>query len=236
MDSLASLKSNADEILSLRERRDWSQDQPIRLRASLAFGGAFFHRNSVSEGLLHFKGKENTADKEIDFANVPGDFEVGFNFIAQYYFDSIILGIDFSYNRLLFDSSSMQELIFFDFQVKQISSHVYAAYLFRNETGVRPYAGLGMGILRSKRNRSDAAIVLESEDENGVTVTPKFFFIESSTTTTARILFRFGIEYIHRKLQNIVFVSHFSIYHNFEANDFVKRVNYSFGLGLGLAL
>lgn len=175
VDSLASLRSKVDEVLWLRERRDWSQDQPIRLRASLAFGGTLFHRNTVTDGHLHFKGKENAADENIDFANVPGNFEVGFNFIAQYYFDSVILGMDFSYNRLLFDSSSMQELIFFDFQVKQISSHVYAAYLFRDRTGVRPYAGLGMGILRSRRGRSDAAILFKSEDENDGTVTPKFF-------------------------------------------------------------
>ncbi len=236
IDSLRSLtlKINFQIASQRRLEHQWQQKGISDYSVAFFIGGNVAYQKEIRNLNLQFFGKDNNKITYVNINKIPSDFVFGYYFMLQFHLKkNIYLGGDLNYTKFSYSSENTPQLVFFNFDLKLYSSHIYAQYLFRKNLGFRPYVSLGLGFIRAKRNRSNATIFFQAEESNGDLI-PRFYYISSRTINSPQLLSVFGLEYIGSKNSKFVLRPQIAFYYNFKNHDFIGRFNYSFGMNAGV--
>ncbi len=234
-DSLNFLQYELKQRLNQRERADWSLDIPVNPRIALLLGGSLCLRNPVSGGELSLHSKGDYPDEPLTGVNFPASVGAGIQArMNTYWLGRFILGTDMAYSSLSYHNQHDRELVALQFNVTQIQAHVQVNYLFRNTTRIRPYAGAGGGFLVAERRSTDATALTERKIGDEIVQTVKHFSIDKEILQTPRVLVQFGFEYIPRTMHSLMIHSYAALYYNAKHNDFIRPLDFSVGMAVGL--
>jgi hypothetical protein len=234
-DSLNLLQYELKQRLDQKERQDWSLDIPVNPRIALLAGGSLCVRNPVSNADLTLHSKGDYPDEPLTGVTLPAGIGAGLQArLNTYWLGRLILGTELSCSSLSYHNQNDQELVALQFDVKRIQAHVYVSYLFRNTTRIRPFAGIGAGFLIAERHPTDVTALTERRIEDEIVQTIKHFAIDKETLQTPRGLVQFGFEYIPRNMHSLMIRSHVALYYNAKHNDFIRPLDFSIGMAVGV--
>ncbi len=233
-DSVDYLRIKIAEEITLGQKRDWQRDRQLRFSADISVGASAFFKNRIEGGLLHFVDNE-TGDVRVFDVDIASGEGGGLAIEGQYYLrNQIALGLDFEYARFNYHSRGVRKFINFDFNWHHFLADIYGQFLYRNTTGVRPFAKLGAGIFQAYRNR--AAVSHVARTGNRLEDSVVHSTLERSSLTAVRLLVGVGAEYAPRSFPRFVVRGGYTLRVSSRSLDFVSRVSHSLNLRLGFRL
>jgi hypothetical protein len=234
-DSLNFLQYQLKQRLDQKERQDWNLDIPVNPRIALLAGGSLCVRTPVSNAEFTLQSKGAYPDEPITGVTLPAGVGAGIQArVNTYWLGRFILGADMSYSSLSYHNQNDQALVALQFDVRRIHANVHVNWLFRNTTRIRPYAGVGAGFLIAERRPTDVTALTERKIDDETVQSIKHFAIDKETLQTPRGLVQFGFEYIPRTMHSVMIHSCFALYYNAKHNDFIRPMDFSVGMAVGV--
>ncbi len=164
----------------------------------------------------------------IEISKIPSTVSSGFSYTGDIYiWKGILLGGQYNTAKMMYDPITRYYIIGKpDCNITYTSYSISGKYLFRQEAGLRPYAGLGFGEIKISKSG-----VYGVTDKYGVEYDSPPVDISSP-----QYMLQLGIEYIFNKTNNIMLNFMFNIFNVPQSHKILTNTYYSTGLELGIVI
>jgi len=164
----------------------------------------------------------------IEISKIPSTFSSGFSYTGDIYiWKGILLGGQYNTAKMMYDPITRYYIIGKpDCNITYTSYSISGKYLFRQEAGLRPYAGLGFGEIKISKSG-----VYGVTDKYGVK-----YDSPPVDVSSPQYMLQFGIEYIFNKSNNVMLNFMFNVFNAPQSNKILTNTYYSTGLELGVVI
>jgi len=232
IDSLNMLYSKKESRQDRIEKKKHFLEEKIVVNNSLniSFGINFIHQNEIRDIIMEFRNKSDNSPEMINIRYVPSKLVLNYTATFDYrILNSLFIGMDFNYSEFIYSGKNINDLVFFDFSLKNYLGHIFVKYQARNNIGLRPYFNFGFGYLYSVRERTDG-IILYFDDDPDTKPIITFYDIPKKKYGFPQLLYETGIDYLPNSELNFLFGIKSSLYQHINFNDFIGQFNFAFGV------
>ncbi len=138
----------------------------------------------------------------------------------------LLLGINYQYSSLNYNSEFLDQLAYFNFNVPCHSSAIYLKYLFR-ESRLRPYITFGTGGIYYLLGDE---IIISTESYDGERF---IYYLKSDDKFIKRLLYSLGFDYTTSPESKIIFNMFITLFQNENNDVFIQSSNFTFGTNIG---
>ncbi len=157
IDSLQTLQENANAQLQKKRQQAWlwQRNEVVDYRLAIVFSGAVRYQASIEPFNLTVEDMVQNDVQTLQIKKLVPGFAFSFGAGALFRLkQNLLIEGNFHYARFNYSSEYVNRLIFFNYDVEIYSFQLLGIYRFRSSVGLRPFVGMGLGMVTGIRPES----------------------------------------------------------------------------------